>query len=360
MQDGFDINDEQDGIAEEFAPGTLYSIAMEEMKEYIEVYLELTRQTNSLTAVKTDDVQNLEQKIVVLGGLDSLLDPFQATAESVVQEWEHMRAIPFNTEKAISRGVYIRLRNRSEKLFDQLERATDGFTNFSPVYISSNPYMLPILQRLANISSKAQLKERIGNVSDNAISMSAAEKLSKILNLRNPGRSLSREQILQSVEPTLEGIVRDLVGKVLLESIVAKALDDAKVQYKREKEYRFIEGVVYNFRADFVIPDENTPKAFVEVRKSSSRHASLYAKDKMFSAINWKGRSKDLLAILVVDGPWTADTLRVMTKVYDYVVSLNNVAEVAEAIYAYEHGDQSKLRWLIDFEINSAHPQMAI
>ena len=76
------------------------------------------------------------------------------------------------------------------------------------------------------------------------------------------------------------------------------------------------------------------PKAFIEVRKSSSRHASLYAKDKMFSAINWKGKNQDLLAVLVVDGPWTGETLKVMTKLFDYVVPLSAVADVAGAISA--------------------------
>lgn len=354
MPDGFDKDGEVEDNVEEFAPGTLYSIAMEEMKDYIEVYLGLIRQTNGLTDIKVDNVQSLEQKIVVLGGIDSLLNVFEVTAEVVVQEWQHMRAIPFNIEKAITKGVYIRLRNRSEKLLDQLEQATEGFTMFSPTYIAATPYMLPILQRLANISSKSQLKERIGSASDNSISARAAERLSQILNLRNPGNSLSRAQILQSIEPTLEGIVRDLVGRVLLESVVANALDDANVQYKRESQYRFIEGVIYDFRADFIIPDEFASKAFIEVRKSSSRHASLYAKDKMFSAINWKGKNKDLLAVVVVDGPWTAETLRVMSKVYDYVVPLTNVSEVAEAISAYVQGDRSKLRWLIDFAINPA------
>ncbi len=354
MPDGFDKDGEVEDNVEEFAPGTLYSIAMEEMKDYIEVYLGLIRQTNGLTDIKVDNVQSLEQKIVVLGGIDSLLNVFEVTAEVVVQECQHMRSIPFNIEKAITKGVYIRLRNRSEKLLDQLEQATEGFTMFSPTYIAATPYMLPILQRLANISSKSQLKERIGSASDNSISARAAERLSQILNLRNPGNSLSRAQILQSIEPTLEGIVRDLVGRVLLESVVANALDDANVQYKRESQYRFIEGVIYDFRADFIIPDEFASKAFIEVRKSSSRHASLYAKDKMFSAINWKGKNKDLLAVVVVDGPWTAETLRVMSKVYDYVVPLTNVSEVAEAISAYVQGDRSKLRWLIDFAINPA------
>jgi hypothetical protein len=164
---------------------------------------------------------------------------------------------------------------------------------------------------------------------------------------------LNRGQLLQSIEPTLEGIVRDLVGRVALETIVATALNDAGVPYKRESEYSHIEGVVYDFRADFVIPDHQKPKAFIEVRKSSTRHASLYAKDKMFSAINWKGKNKELLAVLVADGPWTAETLKVMARVFDYVVPLAAAVDVAEVISAYLHGDRSKLRWLIDFSITS-------
>jgi hypothetical protein len=124
---------------------------------------------------------------------------------------------------------------------------------------------------------------------------------------------------------------------------------------KRESEYNHIEGVVYSFRADFVIPNDKSPKAFVEVRKSSTRHASLYAKDKMFSAINWKGKNKDLLAVLVVDGPWTAETLKVMTKIFDYVIPLSSVSEAAEAISAYLTGDRSRLRWLIHFAVTSAN-----
>lgn len=151
--------------------------------------------------------------------------------------------------------------------------------------------------------------------------------------------------------------MRDLVGRVLLESIVANALDDAEVPYKREFEYDTLKGVVYDFRADFIIPDECNPKAFIEVRKSSTRHASLYAKDKMFSAINWKGRNQDLLGVLVVDGPWTSATLRVMAKVFDYTVRIDRVSDVAEVVFAYIRGDRSKLKWLIDFAIHPANPK---
>ena len=215
--------------------------------------------------------------------------------------------------------------------------------------------MLPIFQRLINVRSKSELKKRVGNVSDNSISKPAAKRLADILNSNTTNKNIDDQEILQGLETTLEGIVRDLVGRVLLESIVATALDEANVPYKREKEYKYLEGVIYNFRSDFVVPDENEPKAFIEVRKSSSRHASLYAKDKMFSAINWKGKNKDILAILIVDGEWTAETLRIMANVFDYVVPIKAVSSVANSIAEYLQGDKSKLKWVIDFSIKPAN-----
>lgn len=356
MQEDIDLNMElEENISEEVNTGTLYSVAKEAMKEYVQVYLELTRKTNALANILPEHLQKFTEKLVVLSGIDSSLDPVSTSAEKVVQEWRRRQALPFDVESAITKGVYIQLRNRVENLLNELEQATNGFIEFDYNYIQSHPYMLPILQRLANISSKAELKKRIGNVSDNAISASAARKMSEILNQRKPGENMNRGQILQSIEPTLEGIVRDLVGRILLESIVANALDDANVAYKLESEYRYLEGVIYNFRADFVIPDEVSPKAFIEVRKSSSRHASLYAKDKMFSAINWKGKHQDMLAVIVVDGPWTAETLKVMAKVFDYVVPLNRASDVAEAISAYIKGDRSQLKWIINFSIDAAN-----
>lgn len=351
MQEETDLQDrnEAQGLAEE--ESTLYELATEAIRDQIRVYLTLIEQTKGFTSIEPGHVQDIGERQIVLGGIDSPLDPAITTPEQVVEEWKRRRAVPVDVEAAVTKGVYVQLRSRVEKFLDTLEEATQGLRHFDAAYVQTNPHLLPLLQRLAGIPSKAELRRRVGSISDTVISQAAAERLAELLNLRNPGAILTRAQILQSIEPTLEGIVRDLVGKVLLETIVADALSKASVPYKRESEYSYLEGVVYNFRADFVIPDDKRPKAFVEVRKSSTRHASLYAKDKMFSAINWKGKKKDLLAVLVVDGPWTAETLKVMANVFDYVVPLHNVSEVAEAIAAYIQGDQSKLRWLIEFAI---------
>lgn len=221
--------------------------------------------------------------------------------------------------------------------------------------IHRTPHLLPVYQRLLNATSKSRLKELVGSVNDNAISRPAAARIADILDASRPGRGLTISDLRLSVEPTLEGIVRDLVGRVLLESVVANALDMASVSYQRESEYSGIQGVIYSFRADFVVPDADQPLVFIEVRKSSSRHASLYAKDKMFSAINWKGHNKKLMAILVTEGPWTEQTLHVMTKVFDYVLPLKKAPQMAEIVAAYLQGDISKLKFLIDFSVQPAY-----
>lgn len=149
----------------------------------------------------------------------------------------------------------------------------------------------------------------------------------------------------------MEGIVRDLVGRILFEEVVANALSNQGVEYKRENEYSALTGVVYDFRADFVIPEPSNPIAFIEVRKSSSRHASLYAKDKMFSAINWKGQHKRLIGVIIVEGDWTQATLRVMAKVFDYVVPLNKCTELAKILKSALAGDETVLKWLIELSI---------
>ena len=74
----------------------------------------------------------------------------------------------------------------------------------------------------------------------------------------------------------------------------------------------------------------------------------------MFSAVNWKGAHDDILAILIVDGEWTTETLRVMARVFDYVVPIRHVNDLADTVGAYLRGDRTKLKWLINFSITAA------
>jgi hypothetical protein len=101
-------------------------------------------------------------------------------------------------------------------------------------------------------------------------------------------------------------------------------------------------------------------KHFIEVRESSSRHASLYAKDKIFPAITWKGKKKYILAILIADTEWTAETLRIMANIFDYLVTIKAVSSVANSIAEYLQGDKLKLQWVIDFPIKPANEEVTI
>ena len=275
------------------------------------------------------------------------------TKELAYREWRRRQAVPFDIEAGITASVYEVLRSMGRKYYGELSIATNGFTHFEASYFADNPHYLPLLLHLSGLFSKSKLKEHVGSVSDRQISAPASERLVRLLTERVDPSNIVEGEILQRLESTCEGIVRDLVGRVLLESIVVAALDRGGLSFVRESDYEFLSGVVYNFRADFLLPDASAPKVFIEVRKSSARHASLYAKDKMFSAINWKGNSQDLLAVLVVDGPWTSETLRVMANVYDYVMPIGQVDDLVQILQAYLGGDRTVLKWLIDFRIAS-------
>lgn len=331
---------------------TLYQLADTEIRSCIADYLALASDTNGFTAVSTEHVDTERKAVILLAGVNASLEDTSPAA--VVLEWERRRAVPLDVESAITAGVYTNIRGAGVKYLEEVKAGTEGFSTWSPDFIRNNPHTLPLLQHLAGIFSKAALAKHVGSVSDNKISGPAAIRLATVLQERVIPDQVREGEILKRLESTLEGIVRDLIGRVMLESIVDSALRDAGVPFKREDEYSNLAGVVYNFRADFIVPDENDPRAFIEVRKSSSRHASLYAKDKMFSAINWKGRHKKMLAILVVDGEWTSETLRVMANVFDYVVPLRHVNDLAKSISDYLAGDNSKLKWLIEFSIEPA------
>jgi len=329
---------------------TLYQVANAEIRRCIEIYLKLAQESKGLTALLPEHLPEIRSRVIVMAGIGASARP--ATAEEVYREWQRRQALTFDLETGITAGVYTSLRSVAETFYEELSNATNQFSRFDPSYLAKNPHLLPMLQHLGGIFSKAKLKELVGSVSDNGISKPAAERLSKLLSERVDPAYVVKGEVLKRLESTLEGMVRDLVGRVLLESIVDAALRQRGLPFVREDQYESLAGVVYDFRADFVLPNAMSPKVFIEVRKSSSRHASLYAKDKMFSAINWKGKQSDLLAVLVVDGEWTRETLRVMANVFDYVVPIGRLDELAQCLEEYLNGDRNKLKWLIELRIN--------
>jgi hypothetical protein len=335
---------------------TLYDTAKQEMERIIKVYLNVSKTTAGFNNIKPEDLQESDVKKIILAGFSSsLADKTQEfNAKEVWAEWDRRKAIPFDIESAVSYTVYEKVRERASEIYDEIISSTNNFILLDDKLIVEHPYWLPLLQRMIGSFSKSSLKSEIGSVSDNHISLPAAKRLYEYIKARLDITTLNKKEVLRGLEATLEGIVRDLVGRILLESVIESALIEKNIKHKQESEYSVLKGVVYNFRADFVIPDEENPLVFIEVRKSSTRHASLYAKDKMFSAINWKGENQNLLGVIVVDGQWTAVTLKTMAKVFDYVVPINRVSELVDTIDAYLKGDKTKLKWLIEFKIMNA------
>lgn len=288
---------------------------------------------------------------MLLGGVGA---SSSGLAEKDLKSWHARLAIGFDLEVATKSAVYEQLEPVVETMVRRAFDETNQFENISANWIKKNPHLVPILMHALGIFSKRDFQKKLGvsQISDHQISEPVSVKIFDLFEGVDSSELTNATQVIQRMKGTTEGIVRDLVGRVLLEDFVAAALDSEEIEYLREDDYSGITGVVYDFRADFVIGDPTNPAAFIEVRKSSAGHASLYAKDKMFSAINWKGKHKDCLGILVTDGPWTRQTLQTLAEVFDYVVPIQRVALVASLLKRYLEGDKGVLNWVINFEIN--------
>lgn len=334
---------------------TIYEFAQQEMGDIVTALLDLSQTTNNFVSPGVEVWSDLASAEMLLCGKGYHIDDVP-TLPSLEHSWVARLAVPFSIELAATGTLYKRLQVFTDNLIGKAYADSNEFQIVTSEWIYDNPQLLPVFMHVAGAFSKQELRKQIGSATDKSISKPASVKIANLLERARNGGVPEVSRIKERIKATVEGIVRDLVGRLLLEQFVSSALTRHKVTFKREEEYRNLEGVVYDFRADFVVPDEKQPLAFLEVRKSSSRHASLYAKDKMFSAINWKGKHPKCLAVLIVDGPWTAVTLKIMSRVFDYVIPINQVDEVAKKIRAYIDGDDSVLQWLINFNIMSFRP----
>jgi hypothetical protein len=332
---------------------TLYVRATEEMNGLIRILLDLSEKTAGFTNPPDEIWVEEDAARLLLGGLGYHPSAIPQTDERKVA-WLSRSALAFSVELAATAILYERIQPYIEEMIGTAYRDTDNFRNVSSEWVHANPHLLPVIMHAVGTFSKATLNKLVGAVSDAKVSRPASKRLAQLATQLQPGGLPSPSQVRERMKATTEGIVRDLTGRLLLEQFVENALKKAGVPYRPEKDYQSLSGVVYDFRADFVIPDELTPLAFIEVRKSSTRHASLYAKDKMFSAINWKGRHPNCIGVIVVDGSWSRNVLEVMARVFDYVVPLSRVSEVCQVIQRYLNGDRGALRWLINFSIEEA------
>ena len=137
------------------AESTFYELAQNEMQRLIAIYIELSATTAAFTNVRPIVVESDNARRILLADIGSSLDPEDSSPEEAVAEWSRMKAVTFETEPAVTNGVYFHLRPYGQRFLDQIQADTGGFEEFSPEYVSANPHFLPIFQHLAGIFSKA-------------------------------------------------------------------------------------------------------------------------------------------------------------------------------------------------------------
>ena len=128
---------------------TLYQIADAEIRRCIQAYLELMRATRGLSAVTPEALQDERARVILLTGLG--LPGQSVSAGEACEEWRRRQAVPFDPETGITHGVYRNIRQSGARFLDQVEAATDHFSNFDPAFIQRNPHLLPILQHLGGL-----------------------------------------------------------------------------------------------------------------------------------------------------------------------------------------------------------------
>lgn len=333
---------------------TLYQHASAQMRLIINKMITLSEEALNFNSPTEEHWSDIDNSTILLCGKGYTINEIPENLQSRKNAWLARSALSFGIERAATGLLYKNIQPFIDSLVSNAFSQTDNFTKVSEEWIYENPHFLPVLMHAIGAFSKRDLQKEIGTgtASDTGISKPVSKKLAHLIERVDKQSIPNQIQIKERIKATTEGIVRDLVGRLLLEEFVAEALKKENVPFLREDEYDGISGVVYDFRADFVVPNPASPKAFIEVRKSSAGHASLYAKDKMFSAINWKGKHKECLGIMIVEGPWTQTTLEVMSKVFDYVIPVERSYEAAQKIKAYIDGDTSVMRWLIQFKID--------
>jgi hypothetical protein len=331
---------------------TLYQFGKDATLRLIVDYLGLLDATDSLTNIQVEHFQDPKWCLLLLGGKGVPRDEVPTAATDAYAIYQARQAISHDIQSAVSGPLYTEMRNHAAALAARATSVSQGYTELSADDLRAEPELLPIFMHAAGIFSMSVLRKDVGHVSDTGLSKKASETLAPYLAERfapdvDPARLVDR------LGSTIEGQVRDLLGRYLLEAVVEQAFNRAGVSFQREKEYGSLEGVVYDHRADFVVPNANDPLLFVEVRRSSARHSSLYAKDKMFSAINWKGRHQKLIGVLITDGEWSRHSQLALARVFDDVLPVAHADELAHVASAYVEGDESKLLRLIHFEIEA-------
>jgi hypothetical protein len=332
---------------------TLYQYGKQAILDLIAQYLSLLEATRGLEDVRLEHFEDRTWSLLLLGGKGLLPDEVPLDAPTAYRLHQARGALEHDIQSAVAGPLYVAMRRHAHALAGRATSISNGFTRLAPEQLRSEPELLPVFMHAAGVFSISVLRREVGSVSDTGISEPASRRLADYLAPRLLGDN-SPEQVVDRLGSTIEGQARDLLGRYLLEAVVEAAFARQGVPFEHERDYTDLAGVVYDHRADFVVPNAQMPKLFVEVRRSSARHSSLYAKDKMFSAINWKGRHPDLIGVLLLDGEWSRHSRLALARVFDYVLPVSHADRLAAIAQAYLEGDRSKFLRRITFEIEAA------
>lgn len=327
---------------------TFKDIAEQQVRDVALKMLELSAASDSFISPSLKHFQDTDFKTILMAGahLVEMDDPGDCAVAYVGRKQDS-----FDLDSAFRACIRSKVEPIIPGFIEQAGYITEGFTKITEDVLVNNPSILPVIMHACGIQSKREMAKSIGikSVTDRSISKNAAEKIAKL----SESVVIEIDALIRGMSQTLEGIIRDLAGRHLLEGFVEAALARERVPYKTEYEIDPLKGQVYDHRPDFLVKKNNAPIAFVEVRRSTSSHASLYAKDKMFSAINWKSMYPNMLAVLITDGPWTKKTIQGAEKVYDYIMPVLNATEAAKLIRRHYDGDPGIIRKRIKLKIEN-------
>jgi hypothetical protein len=328
---------------------TLYQFGLKEMHGAVSSLLQLSRLTKGFRHVPEAffDFEFPSYRLLI-DGKD--VDP-TGTPSLDHKNW-HESKMDFCPELAVRATLLDKLHQKAVDIIGFVLEQTEDFSKVPAKWIFENPHTLPILiSALGPLSKRAfSDKHKLSNASDRGVSQKDAEKIARLFMHSDVE---TRERIEGNMRSTNEGIVRDLIGKVLFESLVNQAIEDAGITCVREAENRPMEGLYASARPDFAFPCPEEPKAFIEVRKATAAHSTLYASDKCWMVSNWKAKHPGLVGIFLYAGSWSRPALDALRAVYDYVIPVSESEYAARLIRSHVDGDPSVQKRRVHFQIET-------
>ena len=227
----------------------------------------------------------------------------------------------------------------ASRILDYTFSETENLKKINADWVTKNPFCLPVLINAVTDISKREFAKKHKTTKANDIKIGATDANRFIKSLE--GKEIrSKSDILASIAKTVEGIVRNLVGKIVNESFVDVALSKLDIPYVRDNGTKApIKGYWKSSQADFAIPNNESPKAYIEVRGCTASHASVYAGNLSFTCLNRRIKHPGCLSILIYDNEWTSATLRELAEQFDYVINVQESYRAAEIIKRHLSGE---------------------